>query len=163
MTRQLIQRKPKPEPVIEWTREEINRRMLQMLDVVRGLIDLAQEENGRLKDTQPIDLTDILEKKRALIRELEGWLAQTRVQPAILALGSPELNHQLNALIQQLAPVLKENSDLLQKSLVVTKRRTQTIVRAIRETRKLPAGYSGNGNYQTAALRSYSIGNGVKA
>ena len=143
--------------------QTVEARVRHIISVTEELIVLAGEENRRLSAGRPADLQDIVRRKHRLIRELEGWLNQTRAYPDILREVPPALGERLSSLTRDLAAALAENTALLNKALAATRRRTDTIVRAIRDARTLPAGYTVGGRQRTGALHPVSVGAGVKA
>ncbi|MTH97454.1 hypothetical protein [Roseibium sp. RKSG952] len=127
------------------------------------LIALADDENRRLASMRPTGLMDIVARKGQMVKELEAWLTQTRVSPQILASLDDDLRAQLTDQTAVLKEKLAENTELLSRSLTVTRRRSQTIVQAVRDTRKMTAGYSGDGQENTVLKHSVSITGGFQA
>lgn len=129
-------------------REKLDARIRHMIGIAEELIELANEESRRLANARPVDIGDIVARKRELVVEFERWLKQIRAQPNILALASPEVSTALFRRNRELGEALAANTELLNKALKTSRRRTETIVRAIREARTLPAGYSDKAAYR---------------
>lgn len=144
-------------------REKLDAKIRHMIGIAEELIALAGEENRRLSSGRPVNIGDIVARKRELVTEFETWLKQINAQPNILTLASPEMSAALFRRNRELGEALAANTELLNRALTVSRRRTATIVRAIREARTLPAGYSDKAAYRPATSYPISIGAGCKA
>ena len=147
----------------ETIRDKLDAKIRYMIGIADELIALAGEENRRLAPGRPISIEDIVVRKRELVGEFETWLKQIRAQPNILSLATPDLTSQLFRRNRELGEALAANTELLNRALTTSRRRTATIVRAIREARTLPAGYSDKAAYRPTASYPISIGTSLKA
>lgn len=144
-------------------RQSLDAKIRYMTGVFDELIALAAEENRRLSSRPLVSIEDLVVRKRELTQELDSWIKTVRANPDILVKATPDVATEHLERNRQLAEALSENSQLLNKTLAASRRRTQTIIRAIREQRALPAGYAGNGQYRPAGNSPISIGSGYKA
>ncbi|WP_346908232.1 hypothetical protein [uncultured Roseibium sp.] len=147
----------------ETIRDKLDAKIRYMIGIADELIALAGEENQRLAPGRPVKIDDIVARKRELVQEFETWLKQIHAQPTVLSLASPDLTSLLFRRNRELGEALAANTELLNRALKASRRRTATIVRAIREARTLPAGYSDKAAYRPAASYPISIGAGCKA
>ncbi|MEM5582360.1 hypothetical protein WNZ15_07840 [Roseibium sp. AS2] len=116
------------------------------------------EENRRLKSGRPTSIDDLMDRKRALVSELEAFLKSFKEQSNLFLLASPKKFTQLQVSNEKLASALSENSRNLVRALTANRRRVDTIMRAIRDKQSASARYDKTGRYGAKPSQPLSIG-----
>ncbi|WP_417694028.1 hypothetical protein [Roseibium sp.] len=133
---------------------QLDGSVMRMIGVATELTSLAIEETERLQAGKPEPIDDILLRKRELVDEYEKWIKTMARQQQILMHANPTLFEQLLQCNRELTDALSENKATLKKAMTVSKRRVETIMRAIREESTVPTAYANNGRY--AANTAYA-------
>lgn len=119
---------------------------------------VTSEENRRLKSGRPTSIDDLMDRKRALVSELEAFLKSFKEQSNLFLLASPKKFTQLQVSNEKLASALSENSRNLVRALTANRRRVDTIMRAIRDKQSANARYDKTGRYGAKPSQPLSIG-----
>lgn len=127
---------------------KIDGSILHMIRVADELISVTTEESRRLQEETRPPIDDLLARKRELIGDYENWIKVFRTQKNVLLQASPVLFEELLERNRELSLCLAENTKQLEKALTSNRRRVDTIMQVIREDRKPPALYGGNGEYK---------------
>lgn len=117
------------------------------IEVADEIIKLASEENRRLESGRPVQLDDLLERKKRLVAEFSQFFRGFNEDREAFLYASDEKFNLLQDRVQSLAHIMFENADSLNKAVNANDRRIKTIMRAIRESQgqTAAAGYGANG------------------
>lgn len=126
--------------------------------VSEDLLAITEEENRRLASGRPATIDDLLECKRKLVGEMEAFLKQFKAQSNIFLLASPKKFTELQMSNERLTLALSSNSQNLVRALTASRRRVETIMRAIREKQAANTGYDNRGGYGATPSHPVSVG-----
>ncbi|SHM38023.1 hypothetical protein [Roseibium suaedae] len=136
---------------------KIDSSILHMISVADELISVTSEESRRLQEEAQPAIDDLLARKRELIHDYENWIKLFRTQKNVLLQASPMLFEELLERNRELSVCLAENNKHLEKAMTSNRRRVDTIMQVIREERKPPAVYGGNGQYKDRPAAPVSL------
>ncbi|WP_319530763.1 hypothetical protein [uncultured Cohaesibacter sp.] len=110
--------------------------MDKAIQVADEIIALAEEENRRLESGRPVSLEGLLVRKQKLVKEFSTFFKTYKSERAAMMLTSDSKFNALQERVQVLASSMMENASNLNRAVNANERRTNAIMRAIRETHK---------------------------
>lgn len=136
---------------------QLDGSVMQMIGVATELTAIATQETERLQTGKQEPIDDLLLRKRELVEEYEKWIKTMAQQQQLLMHANPTLFNELLECNRTLTEALNENKASLKKAMTVSKRRVETIMRAIREESAMPTAYANNGRYASSSVYGNSL------
>lgn len=126
---------------------DVTRRMIDLVDIGRGLMDLLGHENRALRDNDTRRVRDLLERKVELIRAFETRFEglSKHATPAEIASVEPSLRDDLRSIGTTIEELVNENSKRLLVAIEVHRRVVDGIASAVRTVQSGPGTYSPSG------------------
>jgi hypothetical protein len=143
------------------SRGDVNAAAVRMLELIDALIEVVGEENRGLARGIPASIAQFVGQKSRLADEFEALVADAKLR--MLVVGGTE--HELRTRLVERSSVLRramdENLERLNAAIDATRRRVDSVMRALREQVSEHGIYRANGHAQAIGMPSRMQGGKV--
>lgn len=143
------------------SRGDVNAAAVRMLELIDALIEVVGEENRGLARGIPASIAQFVAQKSRLADEFETLVADAKLRKLVVGGIEHELRSRLVERSSVLRQAMDENLERLNAAIEATRRRVDSVMRALREQMNEHGIYRANGHTQVIGTPSRMQGGRV--
>lgn len=137
--------------------DEANAAVHRVIAVIDDLVALIEQENQVLARGFPASLASSVVRKNELADVFEGKVREVVERQLFMRMTDDALRRHFLARVKSLRVSMTENTDRLRAAIDATRRRVESVMRAIRAQVANPSAYGANGRL-TESRAAVSVG-----